>query len=408
MTTKQEIIESFLTRGVENIIPGKEELKRLLNSEKKLNVYMGVDPTATRIHLGHAFNLRKLQLLAELGHKVTFLIGDFTAKIGDTSDKESERPVLTDEEIADNFGTYKEQASKFLDFDKVILKHNSEWLGKLGFADVLKITQVFSLNDFISRELIKKRLYEGKRVSLPETLYPVMQGYDSYILDTDIQIGATDQTFNMQAGRTLLKSWKNKESFVIASGYLPGTDGRKMSKSWGNAIWVEDTAEEVFGKIMSIADEVIETYLVMATNMSMEEIGVLKERLKKGENPMEIKKILADQVVRELWGEDFVSKAREHFQTTVIEKKASLETEVYKMGENQLGILVGVNGQESLAEVLVEAGLVASKSEFKRLLGEGAIYLDEKRLEGVVDKIDLHDGVSVVRIGKRKYLKLEV
>lgn len=408
MTTNKAKIDSFLTRGVENIIPGRSELVKLLNSGKKLNIYMGVDATATRIHLGHAFNLRKLQILADLGHNVTFLIGDFTAKIGDTSDKESERPVLSDEEIANNFKTYKEQASKFLDFDKVTLRQNSEWLSELNFAEVLKIIQNFSLNDFISRELIKKRLLEGKSVGLLETLYPIMQGYDSFVLDTDIQIGATDQTFNMQAGRTLLKNWKNKESFVVTSGFLPGTDGRKMSKSWGNAVWVEDSAEEIFGKIMSIADEVIETYLLMGTSMEMEEIEGLKNRLKKGENPMEIKKILADQVVRELWGEDYVQKAREYFQSTVVEKKATEETNVYKVSENEMGILVGINGQESLVEVLVDAGLVASKSEFKRLWSEGAIYLDEKRVETSVDKVKLHDGVTVVRIGKRKYLKLEV
>ena len=203
---KKELIESLVTRGVENIIPSKEKLVELLNSEKTLNVYLGIDPTATRIHLGHAFPLRKLRILTELGHKVTFLIGDFTAKVGDTSDKETERPVLTDEEIKTNFTDYKRQAEKFLDFSQVKVVHNSEWLSKLNFGEVLKLTQNFSLNDFISRELVRKRLAEGKRVSLPETLYPIMQGYDSYFMDTDIQFGGTDQTFNMQAGRTLQKT----------------------------------------------------------------------------------------------------------------------------------------------------------------------------------------------------------
>src|SRR3989344_706007 len=273
MASKDELIESLLTRGVENIIPNKEDLERLLYSDRKLNVYLGIDPTATKIHLGHAFPLRKLQILADLGHNVTFLIGDFTTKVGDTSDKDSERPVLTDEQITENFQTYKRQAAKLLDFTKVQVHHNSEWLSKLNFGDVLKLTQSFSLNDFISRELIKKRLTEGKRVSLPEVLYPIMQGYDSYILDTDIQLGGTDQTFNMQAGRTLVKNLRNKESYVITNGFLPGTDGRKMSKSWGNAIWVEDTPEEMFGKVMSIKDDLIIQYFTLATNLPISQIG---------------------------------------------------------------------------------------------------------------------------------------
>src|SRR5258706_4378954 len=185
---KEKLIESFLTRGIENIIPSRTALETLLYSEKKLNIYLGIDPTATRIHLGHAFPLRKLQIMADLGHHVTFLIGDFTATVGDTSDKETERPVLSRVQIEENFETYKRQAEKFLDFSKVEIHYNSEWLSKLGFGDVLSLCGHFSLNDFISRELVKKRLTEGKRVSLPEVLYPIMQGYDSYIMDTDIQL----------------------------------------------------------------------------------------------------------------------------------------------------------------------------------------------------------------------------
>src|SRR3989339_567090 len=272
MANKDELIESLVTRGVENIIPGKEKLVELLTSGKTLNVYLGIDPTATRIHLGHAFPLRKLQILADLGHNVTFLIGDFTAKVGDTSDKEAERPILTDEQIEENFQTYKSQAAKFLDFSKVQVHHNSEWLSKLNFGDVLKLTRNFSLNDFISRELIKKRLTEGKPVSLPEVLYPIMQGYDSYFMDTDIQLGGTDQTFNMQAGRVLQKDLRGKESFIIANGFLEGTDGCKMSKTWGNAIWLTDEPNEMFGKVMSLKDELIIQYFTLATNTPLSEI----------------------------------------------------------------------------------------------------------------------------------------
>jgi tyrosyl-tRNA synthetase len=187
-------IDELLTRGVANIIPGKDELKKALESGKKLNIYLGIDPTSTKIHLGHAVPLRKLQKLAELGHNVTFLIGDFTALIGDTSDKDSERPILTSAEIEENFKTYKKQAEKLVDFSKITVRKNSEWLSKLGYKEILQLTQKFSLNDFISRELIRKRLAEGKRVRLDEVNYPLMQGYDSYFMDTDLQIGGTDQT----------------------------------------------------------------------------------------------------------------------------------------------------------------------------------------------------------------------
>lgn len=405
---KRKLIESFLSRGVENIVPGKEELEKLLWSGKTLNVYLGIDPTATRIHLGHAFPLRKLQILARLGHKVTFLIGDFTAKVGDTSDKETERPILSDDEIENNFQTYKKQAEKFLDFSMVELHHNSEWLSKLNFADVLKLTQNFSLNDFISRELIKKRLSEGKRVSLPETLYPIMQGFDSLTLDTDIQLGGTDQIFNMQAGRTLIKNLKGKESFVVANGFLPGTDGRKMSKTWGNAIWLEDSPEEVYGKVMSISDDVILTYYMMGTNVEASVIEDAKKRLGSGENPMNIKKELARVIVEELHNKEAVDLAEDYFRKTVVEKEAGEDAPTINLSGREVGVVQDLNGQSGLAAMLTDTGLVSSKSEFKRLLDEGGIYVNETRLTKDQDKLDLNDGENVVRLGKRRYLKLLV
>ena len=250
----QAIIDDILTRGVANIIPSKKELEKALKSNKKLNIYLGIDPTATRIHLGHAFPLRKLQKLSELGHHVAFIIGDFTARVGDTSDKEGERPVLTPKEIKANFSTYKKQAEKFLDFSKIDIRYNSEWLSKLTLTEVIELLKHFSVGDFISRELIRKRIDSGKRVALQEMIYPVMQGYDSLHLKTDLQLGGTDQTFNMQAGRTLIKNIDKRPSFVLTNNFLTGTDGRKMSKSWGNAIWIEDKPKNVYGKIMSISD----------------------------------------------------------------------------------------------------------------------------------------------------------
>src|SRR3989344_821738 len=303
-------IEELLTRGVANIIPNKEELEKVLASGKKLNVYLGIDPTSTKIHLGHAVVLKKLNEFAKLGHNVTFLIGDFTALVGDTSDKESGRPILTPEEVGENFKTYKKQAEKILDFSKVKIRNNSDWLSKLTYADVFKLKRQFSLNDFISRELIKKRLGEGKNIRFDETEYPVMQGYDSYFLDTDLQIGGTDQTFNMQAGRTLQKNWRNKESFIIATEFLMGTDGRKMSKSWGNAIWLDDNPNDMYAKVMAIQDSSINQYFILGTNTNIKKI----EKFQTGRNPMQVKKELAKIIVAELHSEKEALETEKKFK----------------------------------------------------------------------------------------------
>lgn len=399
---KKAKIESLLTRGVETIIPSKSEVEKMLTSGKVLNVYLGIDPTATRIHLGHAFPLRKLQILAELGHHVTFLIGDFTTIVGDTSDKEGERPILSREQIEENFKTYKRQAKKLLDFSKVELHYNSEWLSKLDFPAVLKLTRHFSLNDFISRELIKKRLSEGKSVSLPEVLYPIMQGYDSMVMDTDIQFGGTDQIFNMQAGRTLIHDLKDKESCIIANGFLPGTDGRKMSKTWGNAIWLEDSPEEIFGKVMSLSDDMIITYFVMGTDVDQAVIEDVEKRLAGKENPMNLKRELARVIVKELCGKDEVTPSEEYFQETVVEKRVDRNAPVFDVVDSSLPLF---GSGATLSSYAIQAGTVSSNSEFKRLVEGGGVYFNEKRVEKN-ELLKPNIGENVVRVGRRKYLKI--
>lgn len=385
-------IEDILVRGVANIIPGKEALREALSS-RKLNVYLGIDPTATQIHLGHAFPLRKLQKLSEMGHHVTFLIGDFTALIGDTSDKNDERPVLTYEQIESNFQTYKQQASKILDFSKITVHHNSEWLSKLNFSDVVKLTRHFSLNDFISRELIKKRLEAGKSVSLPEVLYPVMQGYDSYFMDTDLQLGGTDQTFNMQAGRTIQKNLRSKESFVMANGFLEGTDGRKMSKSWGNAIWLNDSPADIYGKVMSLKDELIIQYFTLATNVSLDIISEHQHRLESGENPMNLKKELARQITLELHGESAAAAAADEFTKTFSEKQIDFSQNI-----------VSVHSP-NLVDALIEAKLVESKSEARRLIAQGGISLNGEKVAD--EQAVLSPGSPAnIQVGKRKFAQV--
>jgi tyrosyl-tRNA synthetase len=383
-------MSDLFTRSVSTVLPTTEKLQEL-STKKKLNVYLGIDPTATRIHLGHAVALRKIAQFAKEGHKVTFLIGDFTALIGDTSDKESERPVLTSDEIKENFKTYKEQAEKILDFSKITIRHNSEWLSKLTFTDIVKLTQHFAVGDFVGRELIKKRLESGKKVGLHETLYPVMQGYDSYYLQTDVQIGGADQTFNMLAGRTLIKEIDNRESYVLTVGYLEGTDGRKMSKTWGNAIWLTDTPDDMYGKIMSLRDELLTSYFEHGTNISEDQLREMKKRIETGEHPMQLKHELAKQIVTELHSAQEAEAAQENWQKTFQEKKPDF-SELMSIGQNET--LAGVVSQR-----------VGSVSQAKRLIADKAIQVngnvaaDAKQIVNNGDKI---------QIGKKIFITIEI
>ena len=386
-------IDEFLTRGVANIIPSRQALEAQLRKGKKLNVYLGIDPTSTQIHLGHAVPLRKLQILSRLGHNVNFLIGDFTALIGDTSDKDSERPILTKEQIKNNFKTYKKQAQKFLDFSKVKVQHNSDWLKKLKFEDIIKLSRNFTLNDFISRELIKKRLSEGRSVSLPEVLYPIMQGYDSYFLKTDLQIGGTDQTFNMQAGRTLIKNLEEKESFVLSTQFLTGTDGRKMSKSWGNAIWITSNPNQIYGQVMSLKDTLILQYFTLATSIPLSQTDNARLRLTEGENPINLKKELAFQIVSELFNSTQAATSQKYFEVSI------------QKGEIPKKIPTVNVSSTDLVEAMLEAGLGESKSSIRRVLLQGGIEINQNKVVGPNKSI--LDG-DIIRVGKTKFARFHL
>ncbi|OGM30212.1 tyrosine--tRNA ligase [Candidatus Woesebacteria bacterium RIFCSPHIGHO2_01_FULL_44_10] len=377
-------IDEVLTRGVANIIPNKEGLRKLLGSGKKLNIYTGFDVTAPRLTLGHTVPFRMLQTLSEMGHNVTFLIGDFTSTIGDTSDKESERPAISPEQIKKDLKTYQAQASKIIDFSKVKTKFNSSWLSKLTFKEVLELSQHFSLGDFTSRELIKRRMDQGKRVGLHEVLYPVMQGYDHYFMDTDLQIGSTDQTFNMQAGRTLQKDLRNKESFVMTHDILEGTDGRKMSKSWGNAIWIEDEPSHMYGKVMSLRDDLIEQYFTLATWTPIDEIA----KIIKG-NVLAAKKKLAFTIVSELHSTQDAKEAQKHFERTFQKGEPEYKKEIERV---------------STAAGAVELAASVSHSEAKRLIRQGAVDINDKTITDPALKISVHDKIKV---GKKIFVKVK-
>ena len=388
-------IEELLTRGVANIIPNKEELKKILSSGKKLNVYLGIDPTATKIHLGHAVVLRKLSEFAKLEHNVTFLIGDFTALIGDTSDKDTERPVLTSEQIQENFKTYKKQAEKILDFSKIKIRQNSEWLKKLTFEEIIKLCQHFSFGDFTGRELIKNRLVSEQRIGLHEALYPVMQGYDSYFLDTDIQLGGTDQLNNMQAGRTLQKAFRKKNSYVMTTHLLHGTDGDKMSKTKGNVIWLEDKSEDMYAKIMAIHDDFIIEYYELATSLPISKVLDIASSLKSISNPISIKKQLAFTITSELCGNESAKRAQSNFENFVQQKQEPQHIPVFDpstipsfrpLRPTNTGAIsvepifppAARASGATIVDALVSSNLAGTVSEAKRVIEQGGVRYDNK------------------------------
>lgn len=401
-------VKELLTRGVANIIPNKNVLLGKLRAGKKLNVYFGIDPTSTKIHLGHAVSLRKLQSFAKDGHNVTFLIGDFTALIGDTSDKDSERPALTKEEIEENFKTYKKQAEKILDFSKVKIKYNSQWLKKLSYEDILKLMHHFSAGDFLGRELVKKRLSENKRVGLHELLYPVMQGYDSLMLNTDIQIGGTDQTFNMQAGRTLIKDIRHKESFVLSTPILEGANGRKMSKSWGNAIWLDDNPNDMYAKVMAIPDDLIIQYFTLSTNLPLAKISDYEKKLKK-ENPINIKKELAFEIVKELHNEKLANEAQKEFKGVIQNREIPENIPVFDATNipSFLTPHTPISGA-TIVDALVASDIAGTISEAKRLVKQGGTSIDNEVIIDPNFPFNARElDNKILKVGKRKIKRIK-
>jgi tyrosyl-tRNA synthetase len=252
--------DELLTRGVAKVIPQKLAVQKLKEG-KKLRVYLGIDPTGAHLHIGHAVQLRKLQQFADAGHDAIFLIGSFTAMIGDPTGKDTQREALTVEQVQKNFESYKEQAAKVLDFSKITIVYNHEWLKKLGFEEIAKLASSFTVQQMEQRDMFEKRLKEDKPIGVHEFIYPLMVGYDSVHLDVDCEIGGTDQEFNMLAGRTLQKAYDKREKFIVTNKLIEGTDGRKMSKTYDNCIYLDDTPKDMYGKTLSIKDDLITTYM---------------------------------------------------------------------------------------------------------------------------------------------------
>ena len=385
-------IQELLSRGVEEVIE-REKLESALKGKKKLRVKLGIDPTSPNIHIGRAVVLWKLRAFQELGHKVIFIVGDFTGLIGDTSDKDAERPMLSEKQIAANLKTYFEQAYKILDKKKTEVYYNYKWLKKLGFAEIGRLADLFSLHEFEARENIAKRLKSGKRVSLRELLYPLMQGYDSVAVKADVELGGTDQRFNLLAGRVIQPAYGQPPQNILTMTLMEGTDGRKMSSSWGNTINITSEPNDMFGKAMSIPDELIKKYFFLATRVPL---AAIDEIIRSSSNPRDQKLRLALEITRLYHGEKKAEIAKRAFvdQFSKGELPEDIKTKTLKPGRYQL------------LDILIETGMVASKSEGRRLFEQNGVKLNQKTTKDVLVFLDGKNEI-LLQVGKRKFLHVK-
>jgi tyrosyl-tRNA synthetase len=384
-------INEILTRGVEEIID-KKHLEERLRSGKKLRIKLGIDPTSKLIHIGRAVTLWKLRELQDLGHKIVFIIGDFTGLIGDASDKETERPMLSEKQVKENMKDYLKQVGKILDLKKTEVHANSKWLKKLGYLEIAEQADQFSLHEFEARENIARRMKQGKRVGLREVLYPLMQGYDSVAIKADLEVGGTDQKFNLLAGRTLQRKYGQEPQDIMTFSLLEGTDGRKMSSSWGNVITIVDEPNDMFGKVLAVRDDLIVRYFTLTTRVPMEEVKKIEKELKSGKlNPKDAKVRLGKELVTMYHGSKAAIVAAEEFDRVHKNKELPEKIEEFKLSG------------KTLQEVLVKSGLVKSNSEVRRLLEQGGVKVDgspEKEPQLKVSKD------SIIQVGKRRFAKI--
>ena len=389
-----DAIVDILTRGVTNIII-KEELETLLRSGKKLRIKFGIDPTGPKLHLGRAVVLRKLRALQKLGHHIILIIGDFTGMIGDASDKDSERPMITKEVVIENMKRYKEQLSKVIDMDNVELRYNSEWLKDLTFYDICKLAQSFSVAEMLDRDTFMNRYKAGKRISLHEFMYPLMQGYDSVAIHSDVELGGNDQYFNVMAGRILQKDNNQRPQNIITTELILGTDGRKMSTSWGNTIYLEDTAEDMYGKIMSIPDDVMLSYFINCTDIPMSTIQGYMNALQKGTNPRDIKMILAHTIVSLYHTIEMADSAQEAF----VKQFCNRET------PDNIPIIPSLNTDMNAVDVL-STHMNKSKTEVKILIKQGALMVNCHNIKNEQFILEAHK-TYIIQLGKRLWLKIK-
>ncbi len=392
-------IKEFLTRGVEEVIDAKQ-FEKMLTEGKRIAVYLGIDPTGADIHIGHSILLRKMRKLQEWGHDVILLIGDFTAMIGDPTGRDAARQPLTTEQVLENAKDYKDQAAKILDFDgenAVRVEYNSKWLSGLNFGAIVDLSANFTVQQMLERDMFQRRISEGKPISLHEFLYPLMQSYDSVHMGVDLELGGSDQLFNMLVGRTLMRKLKNKEKHVLAVELLEGSDGRKMSKSFGNHIPLRTPAKDMYGKIMSIKDELIVRYFWLCTDKSKKEIDAMEKAMKDGANPRDFKMALGREIVTIYHNEAAAKDAEAAFIAQFQKGAMPEDIEVVALKQKKW----------NLVDLLVETKLVKSKSDAKRLIKEGAVKLNGEPIKEMDAEVTLKSG-DVVQKGKREFRKVKV
>lgn len=395
-------VEQFLTRGVDTIYPSKKQLKELLMSGKRIKLYCGFDPSADALHIGNATMIEKLSQLQEFGHEVIFLIGDFTGMIGDPTDKMATRKKLTRKEALANAKNYKKQASSYLNFsgkNPAKVMHNSQWLDKLTFKDLIEITSNFTVQQMIQRDMFQRRIKEEKPIHFHEFLYPVAQGYDSVAMDVDLEIGGSDQMFNMMCGRHLQKTINNREKFVLTTKLLEDDKGHKMSKSEGNVVWLNDSAENMFGKVMSWPDGLIGIGFELCTKLSMEKVGEVYKLLKDPKNnPRDLKLELAFEITKIVHGETKAKNAQDDFVAKFQKKNANVVV------AEPLRIKVRVNP----VIVLTENNLSPSRGEAKRLIQQGGLKIDDQPIKDINYQFKKEDDGKILKVGKKTFRKISI
>lgn len=393
MQSKEKVIETILTRGVEQITD-KTHLSKALHSGGKLRIKHGIDPTGPKIHIGRASTLWKLRAFQDLGHKIVLIIGDYTAQIGDASDKLSKRPFLSSTQVKENLKHYTKQLGIVLDMKKVELHYNSTWFSKMKLREFDELAELFSVQQMIARRNFKERWEKEEEISIRELHYALYQGYDSVAIKADLEIGGADQLFNLFAGRKIQEHYGQKPQDILTTKMLLGLDGRKMSTSWGNIMTVVDSPDEQFGKVMSMHDKLIAEYFEIATDVPLSSLHEYKEELKQGNNPKIVKERLAFEIVKRYHGEKAAQNALERFEKLFSKKEIPEDVPQLKLPKKEMNVL----------ELLVAAG-ISSKSEARRLLGQNAVELDGARKNNPLETIRPRGG-EILKIGKHRFFKI--
>jgi tyrosyl-tRNA synthetase len=391
-----DAIDRLFDRTVAEVIV-KEELERKLRSGRKLRVKEGFDPSRPNLHVGHSITLRKLRQFQDLGHQIVLIVGDWTARIGDPSGRDESRQMLAAEQVQRNAETYMQQFFMIVDRSRTEVHWQSEWYDKFTLVDVFNLTSRFTMAQMLAHETFRKRFDEGRPLTLMELMYPLMQAYDSVAIQADVEFGAMDQKFNNLAGRELQTSLGLPPQDVFLMPLLPGTDGRKMSKSLGNTIDFTDLPDQMYGKAMSISDDMLDSYLTLVTEIPDEELEEIRRGLAAGTvNPRDVKMRVAHEIVRQFHGAAVASQAQAEFVRIFQQRELPSDMPIYRLpGDQPVGIL----------ELLMGAGLAQSSSEARRLVAQGGVRVDDEKVEDIQARVAVQDG-TILRVGKRKFVQI--